>query len=79
MHLLWHLSQPLAYLFIIDLFKCELSPSQRLLATIVAMRECWYLGFTILALFCCPAFLLVDLPTIWKEAKGKPQRIRRLA
>eukprot|EP01043_Picozoa_sp_COSAG02_P015655 COSAG02_NODE_672_length_18655_cov_7.874003_7_plen_875_part_00 len=78
---LWHWSQPLAYLWLLDSFRCyvaELGPTQQYLSALVAAREVLYLASTLLALVACPSFLLLDLKTVWNEAT-RLQRITRLA
>lgn len=78
---LWHWSQPFAYLWLLDSFRCyvaELGPTQQYLSALVAAREVLYLVSTLLALVACPSFLLLDLKTVWNEAT-RPQRITRLA
>jgi hypothetical protein len=46
-------------------------------AAIVAAREMLYLGSTVLAVWQCPVFLLMDPVTAWKEAEGRLERVQR--
>ena len=64
--LLWHWSQPGAFLWLLYVFRCEvtaLGPTQQSLAAVVATREVLYLGSTLLAVAKCPVFLLLDVHT----------------
>eukprot|EP01044_Picomonas_judraskeda_P013975 COSAG03_NODE_2176_length_3045_cov_1.792261_1_plen_899_part_01 len=68
--LLWHWSQPGAFLWLLYVFRCEvtaLGPTQQSLAAVVATREVLYLGSTLLAVAKCPAFLLLDVRTVLKN------------
>ena len=65
---LWHWSQPLAYLAILTEYFCELSEQQRYMAAAVAVRELMYLATTVIAYgWVCPAFVLLELKGIWKD------------
>jgi hypothetical protein len=77
--ILWHWSQPLAYLLVLEAYKCGLDDTQQLLASLVAAREVLYLATTVVATAACPVFLLIDTLTIYKEAKTRLQRGLRLA
>jgi hypothetical protein len=79
--LLWHWSQPIAYLAVMGAFRClvmSLGPVQTALAAVVALREVFYILSTLLALRACPAFLLLDLRAVWREASCA-QKFMRLA
>jgi hypothetical protein len=78
---LWHFSQPLAYLAVLGSFRCiviGLGPVQTALASVVALRELLYVMSVLLAIWACPVFLLIDLRAVWREA-GPAQRFVRLA
>ena len=78
---LWHFSQPLAYLAVLGSFRCiviGLGPAQTALASVVALRELLYVMSVLLAIWACPVFLLIDLRAVWREA-GPAQRFVRLA
>ena len=80
--LMWHWSQPLAYLWVLRVYRCyvaALGSTQIYLATIVAAREVIYLGSTVLALTACPVFLLLDPITIWHESENYSQCCVRVA
>ena len=75
--MLWHWSQPLAYLLVLDAYKCTLEDEwYQGLAALVAARELVYLATTILAVCCCPVFLLLDPVTSWKEAQPGLRALR---
>jgi hypothetical protein len=82
--LLWHISQPIAYLIIFRGYYCVLSDAQQNFGSVVAAREVLYLATAVAAVCACPVFLLVDLSTVWhKEAAGADatvfDRVTRLA
>jgi hypothetical protein len=68
--LLWHWSQPLAYLAVFGAYYCSLDGiaafgfTVRGLGIVVAVREATYLVYTILALWLNPAFLLLELESV---------------
>eukprot|EP01043_Picozoa_sp_COSAG02_P022786 COSAG02_NODE_1194_length_13955_cov_7.341055_8_plen_175_part_00 len=77
---LWHLPQPLLYLWMLYVYRCyiaSLGEWQQHFATVVAVREVLYLCSTVLAAWQCPVFLLMDPVTAWLEAKGRLERLRR--
>eukprot|EP00329_Picozoa_sp_Boothbay-MS584-11_P007690 68555_4 len=79
---LWHWSQPIAYLLVLWGYRCyvaALGPQQRTLAAVVASREVVYLLTTVLATACCPVFLLLDPSAAWKEAPTKLDKCVRVA
>ena len=77
---LWHMSQPLAYLWVLTVYKCELKPgTQQSLASLVAAREILYMLLTVCATICCPVYLLMDPVTAWKEADSGVKRCLRIA
>ena len=80
---LWHWSQPLAYLWLLSSYTCYVAVSLgpwwgEMIANAVATREVLYMLSTLIALCTCPAFLLLDLGQVWKEATPL-QRGMRLA
>jgi hypothetical protein len=78
--LLWHCSQPLAYLWVFDGYYCNLNgDGQRQLGQIVAAREVLYLTTLGIATIACPVFLLLDLSRVWGEADSRSQRMYRIA
>eukprot|EP01046_Picozoa_sp_COSAG06_P040844 COSAG06_NODE_4985_length_3806_cov_2.019153_4_plen_731_part_01 len=69
----WHWSQPVAYLWLLYVYRClvvQLGLTQQKLAAIVAAREVIYLLSTMVALQFCPVFLMLDLRTVWSEAES---------
>jgi hypothetical protein len=64
--LLWHWSQPVAYIFVFAIYYCDLDEVQQFYGKVVVARECMYLVGTVVALLCCPVFLLVELPRVWE-------------
>ena len=77
---LWHWSQPLAYLWVfVGVYFCELDSMQRSLGTLVAVREIVYMLTTIVAAIFCPAYLLLDIGTVWNKAETRLQRGTRIA
>ena len=73
--LLWHWSQPLAYLWVfLGVYFCELDHMQQGLGSLVAVREIVYMLTTILAAKYCPAYLLLDVGTVWNEAETRLER-----
>ena len=84
--LFWHWSQPAAYFLVLEANKCypgfmdydSVGPTA-ILALTVAAREALYVLSTLLALLACPAFLLLDPVTAWKEADTAMQQSLRLA
>jgi hypothetical protein len=80
--LLWHWSQPIAYLLVLWGYRCyvaALGSTQRTLASVVAARELVYLASTLLGGFCCPVFLLLDPVAAWKEAPTRLEKCIRVA
>ena len=78
---LWHLSQPTAYLLLLFAYHCfvaELGKEQQFLATVVAAREVLYICNLTFAAYTLPVFLLLDLKTVWAESTAL-QRFVRLA
>eukprot|EP01043_Picozoa_sp_COSAG02_P069741 COSAG02_NODE_12079_length_1601_cov_5.143529_2_plen_353_part_00 len=68
--LLWHWSQPVAYVSIFLVYFCELEKSQQQLGTIVAVRELFYWVLTMISYGTgCPAFVLLELGSIWQAKK----------
>jgi hypothetical protein len=86
--LLWHWSQPVAYLLVLWGYRCyvaalgpiaALDPGQRTLAAVVAAREIVYLASTLLGVCCCPVFLLLDPVAAWREAPTRLEKCIRVA
>ena len=80
--LLWHASQPIVYLYVLDVYSCHVSSLggwQRELAATVAVREVLYLASILLALWDCPVFLLMDPVTAWNEAGTRVEKVIRVA
>eukprot|EP01043_Picozoa_sp_COSAG02_P001379 COSAG02_NODE_29_length_51136_cov_346.293317_14_plen_512_part_00 len=76
---LWHWIQPVPYLFVLHVFWNSLDYGvQRVVGSIVAVREMLYLGATLLACASCPSFLLLDPFTLWNEATTRADRWVRL-
>ena len=71
---LWHWIQPVPYLFVLHVFWHSLDQVQRIVGSIVAVREMLYLGATLLACASCPSFLLLDPFTLWNEATTRADR-----
>eukprot|EP01052_Picozoa_sp_SAG31_P012576 SAG31_NODE_739_length_12444_cov_14.976831_2_plen_932_part_00 len=69
--LLWHWSQPMAFLFVFLTYFCELEPIQVSFGMLVAAREMIYLGTTLAGILVCPVYLLLDVTTVWAEIKGE--------
>ncbi len=64
--LLWHWTQPLSYFAVFGAYFFSLSPNQKLFGTVVAVREGVYMVCTLLALYINPAYLLMELDSVWK-------------
>lgn len=80
--LFWHASQPVVYLYMLDVYSCHVSSLggwQRELAATVAVREALYLASICLALWDCPVFLLMDPVTAWNEAGTRVEKVIRVA
>lgn len=84
--LLWHWSQPVAYMLVLEAYKCYHGFVDAggvgylgVLALLVAAREALYVLSTLVALLCCPSFLLLDPAEAWREADGFVQKMLRLA
>ena len=80
--LFWHASQPVVYLYMLDVYSCHVSSLggwQRELAATVAVREVLYLASICLALWDCPVFLLMDPVTAWNEAGTRVEKVIRVA
>ena len=78
---LWHLSQPLAYLGLLYVYRCfvaQLGGPQQTLASVVAAREVLYIVSLLFATAKLPVFLLLDLRTVWAES-APLERFVRLA
>ena len=75
----WHWSQPVGYLWVLKVYFCELDTTQQILGALVAVREMVYLCMTILAAKACPAYLLLDLKTVWNEAPTPLERAKRIS
>ena len=64
---LWHLLQPIAYAMALMASWPQVSPLQRVLGIIVAVREIIYVLLVGVGIRCNPAYLLVDTAATWKE------------
>eukprot|EP01052_Picozoa_sp_SAG31_P043475 SAG31_NODE_7253_length_1741_cov_1.899513_1_plen_451_part_01 len=69
--LLWHWSQPMAFLLVFWAYFCELESIQVSFGLLVAAREVIYLGTTLAGILVCPVYLLLDVSTVWAEIKGE--------
>ena len=68
--LLWHWSQPVAYVSIFLVYFCELEKMQQIFGTLVAVRELLYWVLTMISYGTgCPAFVLLELGSIWQTEK----------
>ncbi len=69
--LLWHWTQPLSYFAVFGAYFFSLSPNQQRFGTVVAVREGVYMVCTLLALCFNPAYLLMELDSVWKPASDE--------
>ena len=79
---LWHWSQPCAYMWLLYAYRCyvlSLGQTQQNLAAAIAGREVLYFLSTVAAAWFCPVFLLLDLRTVWSEDTSRLQRVLRVA
>eukprot|EP01047_Picozoa_sp_COSAG01_P029458 COSAG01_NODE_2022_length_8630_cov_16.836010_3_plen_1043_part_00 len=74
----WHMSQPICNLTIFWWYSCELSSLQVLVGGLVAARELVFIAGTAVAVWACPAFLLLDVGSVVQEARHKLIAVRRL-
>ena len=71
--LLWHWTQPLSYFAVLGVYYCSLGDDQhRFIGMVVAVREALYLVSTLLALWLNPAYLLMELGSVWKDELEGP-------
>jgi len=80
-YVLWHNSQPVAYLLVFNrYFGCSefMTSGQQILGSIVAARELMYMFSTAVAAIKCPVYLLLDLRTVVKEANSRFQSTYRV-
>eukprot|EP01050_Picozoa_sp_SAG11_P006666 SAG11_NODE_526_length_8740_cov_27.364194_4_plen_831_part_00 len=77
--LLWHWSQPLAFLLVFYAYGCELEPIQVCFGLVVAAREVLYLTTTMAGIVACPVYLLLDVSSVWSESETSVQGCWRLA
>jgi WD40 repeat protein len=75
---LWHWCQPVAFMLVFCINFCELSPQNQYFGAVVAAREVMYMLGTILAAGTCPAFLLLDLFTVYAEAENIAEKWTRI-
>eukprot|EP01043_Picozoa_sp_COSAG02_P012290 COSAG02_NODE_472_length_21636_cov_767.911366_14_plen_846_part_00 len=78
---LWHWSQPVAYIWIFRRYYCcsnFMDTSQQAIGSIVAAREVMYMISTVVAIFACPVYLLLDVQTVVQEAETRFQVFCRL-
>ena len=82
--LLWHWTQPVGYLVVLWTYYCSVARSlggdsyapTGTAAIAVAAREVAYLLSTLLALWVNPAFLLLELDSIWKRPDEQHDGVR---
>ena len=77
--LLWHWAQPLSYFVVFGAYYCSLpaDPTEneggdnllQEIGTFVAVREAMYVATTLLALWLNPAYLLLELESVWSLAE----------
>eukprot|EP01051_Picozoa_sp_SAG22_P001841 SAG22_NODE_76_length_22248_cov_14.352070_7_plen_823_part_00 len=77
--LLWHWSQPLAFLSVFYAYGCHLEPLQVWFGLVVAAREVLYLATTLAGVVACPVYLLLDVSSVWSESESSVQGCWRLA
>ena len=77
--LLWHGSQPLAFLSVFYAYGCDLEPLQVWFGLVVAAREVLYLATTMAGVVACPVYLLLDVSSVWSESESSVQGCWRLA
>ena len=77
--LLWHWSQPVAFLLVFWAYFCQLSEAQKQFGMVVAAREVLYLATTLAGILTCPVYLLLDISTVWAEAETKFAKVSRTA
>ena len=65
--LLWHHLQPIAYGLAFVASWNDVSPLQRMLGVVVALREAIYIALTLFCLQFNPAYLLVDTAATWRK------------
>jgi hypothetical protein len=70
--ILWHLSQPIGYFYVLMAYRCELDAGQMLMGTIVAVREGFYVISVLAAAYLCPVYLLIELPPVRMGAGWSP-------
>ena len=77
--ILWHWSQPMAFLYVFSAYFCGLSEAQRYYGMVVSAREVLYLSTTLGGVLACPSYLLLDISTVWAEAETKWSAVARVA
>ena len=77
--LLWHWSQPVAFLLVYWIYFCQLTELQRAFGLLVATREVLYIATTLAGVLVCPVYLLLDVATVWAEADSRLLGCWRLA
>jgi hypothetical protein len=77
--ILWHWSQPMAFLYVFTTYSCRLSETQIYYGMVVSAREVLYLSTTLGGVVACPSYLLLDISTVWAEAETKWAAIARIA
>ena len=79
--LFWHNSQPVVYLLVFwHYFPCYdfMDGLQRAIGSLIAAREAMYLISTVVAVFACPVYLLLDVETVWTEAETLVEKSYRM-
>jgi hypothetical protein len=72
----WHWSQPVVYAWVFFNYYCKLtSDGQKFTGAVVAAREMVYIVSTLVALWTCPTFLLLDISTVWRDKAKWKRRI----
>ena len=77
--LLWHWSQPVAFLSVFFVYYCQLDRKEVIFGLVVTAREVLYLATTLAGILVCPAYLLLDMSTVWDEAESKMSAYWHLA
>eukprot|EP01051_Picozoa_sp_SAG22_P017233 SAG22_NODE_2610_length_2383_cov_1.477671_2_plen_436_part_00 len=75
----WHWSQPVAFLLVFWTYFCRLGPTQVDYFLVVAVREVLYIATTLASVLVCPAYLLLDISTVWAETDSTVKSCWRLA
>ena len=76
--LLWHLSQPVAFLVALWVTTCRIGQHQREIASYVLVREVVYIATVFAATYRYPAFLLLNLRSTWDAKTHWTHRLAQL-